>query len=136
LRTDQSITFSRFGWNAQAFQWRAVILWVGLIAATGFRCYDGRDRIKSGAKLALQDGVDMSILTLEERVAELESQVNQIRTELHMVKERREKDWRRTIGAFTDDEGVTDILHDALRLREEDRRKARSKESTNRQACS
>jgi len=39
----------------------------------------------------------------------------------------KEKDWRRTIGAFTDDEGMKRILRDALRLREADRKKARSK---------
>ncbi len=40
---------------------------------------------------------------------------------------RKIKDWRRTIGAFTDDEGMKEILREAIRFRELDRKKARSK---------
>jgi hypothetical protein len=59
-----------------------------------------------------------------------------MRAELQLIKEERAKDWRRTIGAFTDNEGVKDLLHDAMRLREEDRRKTRSKKSNKRQTGS
>jgi len=66
---------------------------------------------------------------LEERVERLESQVAQLQGELRSVRTR-EKDWRRTIGAFTDDVGMQDILREAMRLREADRREAHSKETT------
>ena len=36
---------------------------------------------------------------------------------------RKTKDWRQTIGAFTDDEGMKEILREAIRLRELDRKK-------------
>jgi hypothetical protein len=49
-----------------------------------------------------------------------------MRAELRCATESRGKDWRRTIGAFTDDEGVKGILQEAMRLQEIDRQKARS----------
>jgi uncharacterized protein (DUF433 family) len=36
------------------------------------------------------------------------------------------KDWRRTIGMFTDDPGMQELFRDALRLREEDRKRTRN----------
>jgi len=41
----------------------------------------------------------------------------------------RNKDWRRTVGVFTDDPGMQSILRDAMRLREADRKKARAKKT-------
>ena len=41
-------------------------------------------------------------------------------------------DWRRTVGAFTDDEGLKEVLQEAMRLRDLDRKKARSKATTKR----
>ena len=41
-------------------------------------------------------------------------------------------DWRRTVGAFTDDEGLKEILQEAMHLRDLDRKKTRSKATTNR----
>jgi predicted nucleic acid-binding Zn-ribbon protein len=72
----------------------------------------------------------MSTPTLEQRVAELESQVTQMLGELRSTKERAGKDWRRTIGAFTDDEGVKELLQEAMRLREEDRKNVKSKNNS------
>jgi hypothetical protein len=37
------------------------------------------------------------------------------------------KDWRRTIGIFTDDEGMKSVFQEALKLRDADRKKARSR---------
>ena len=45
---------------------------------------------------------------------------------------RADKDWRRTIGAFTGDAGMLDILRQAMRLREQDRKKARAKQAVKR----
>lgn len=66
----------------------------------------------------------MSRPTIEQRVASLESHVAELQAALQ--KQRPAKDWRRTIGAFTDDAGMQAILQTALRLREADRKKARS----------
>lgn len=74
----------------------------------------------------------MSVVTLEERVRVLESRVAQLQDELRSVRSASEKDWRRTIGAFTDDEGLKELLQEALRLREADRKKAKSKGATKR----
>ena len=71
----------------------------------------------------------MASQNLEERVESLETQVAQLHDELRSVRTR-QRDWRRTIGAFTDDEGMQEILREAMRLREADRRKARSKGTT------
>jgi osmotically-inducible protein OsmY len=68
----------------------------------------------------------MTRLNLDKRVALLESQMAQLQNELRSTGVRK-KDWRRTIGAFTDDEGMQEILREAMRLREADRRKSRSK---------
>jgi len=35
------------------------------------------------------------------------------------------KDWRRTVGMFTDDPGMKELFAEAIKLREADRRKAR-----------
>ncbi len=69
----------------------------------------------------------MTIVALERRVKALESRVAQLQDELRSVHRVKKKDWRRTIGALTDDEGLKEILQEALRLREADRKKARSK---------
>lgn len=58
---------------------------------------------------------------LEKRVESLEAQV----AELRSSRGNAPKDWRRTIGAFTDDPGMHEILKEAMRLREADRQKAR-----------
>jgi hypothetical protein len=60
-------------------------------------------------------------LSLKHRVEALEARVDKLQGELISSRSGKEKDWRRTIGAFTDDEGMQAILHEALRLREIDR---------------
>ena len=74
----------------------------------------------------------MTRLTLKRRVEELESQVAQLRDDLQAVGSGKHKDWRRTIGAFTDDEGLKQILREAMRLREADRKKSRSRQAAKR----
>jgi hypothetical protein len=68
----------------------------------------------------------MSIQSIEKRVALLEDQIGQLREELRSARGQKPKDWRRTIGAFTNDDGMLDILRDAMRLREADRKRTRS----------
>jgi CRISPR/Cas system CSM-associated protein Csm2 small subunit len=60
---------------------------------------------------------------LEKRVKSLEAQV----AELQSARASLAKDWRRTIGVFTDDAGMQEILKEAMRLREADRRRAYKK---------
>jgi hypothetical protein len=59
----------------------------------------------------------MNNQTLEQRVARLEAEVRDLRQELRANGDRR-KDWRRTVGAFTDDAGVQEIFREAMKLRE------------------
>ena len=53
--------------------------------------------------------------TLEDRVAELEARVSELQTELRASSQGKRKDWRRTVGAFTDDAGMQEILKEAMR---------------------
>ena len=59
--------------------------------------------------------------SLEERVAALESQVDKLLAA--QANGNKEKDWRRTLGMFTGDEVMRAIDEEALRYREEDRRR-------------
>jgi len=68
----------------------------------------------------------MAKTTLEQRVQTLEAEVQELRAELHS-KTTRKKDWRRTAGMFTDDEGMKELFREALKIREADRAKARKK---------
>ncbi|MBW3598776.1 MAG: hypothetical protein KY475_16060 [Planctomycetes bacterium] len=74
----------------------------------------------------------MASTNLEQRLEDLELRVDQLQIELRSAQlgaagVARDKDWRRTIGAITDDEGMKAIFQEAMRLREEDRRQARSR---------
>jgi len=62
---------------------------------------------------------------LEKRVAWLELQVAKLQSELTSASPKKGKDWRRTIGMFTDNPGMKAIFDEAGKLREADRRKAR-----------
>lgn len=63
--------------------------------------------------------------SVESRLENLESQVSQLQEELRSIRGAK-KDWRRTIGAFTDDAGMQNLLKDAMCIREADRQQARS----------
>jgi hypothetical protein len=62
-------------------------------------------------------------LSLKHGVEILESRVDKLQVELNSAGRVRGKDWRRTIGAFTDDEGMQAILQEAIRQRDMDRQK-------------
>jgi hypothetical protein len=64
----------------------------------------------------------MPPLSLEQRVAALELEVAELKAR---PGNGRVKDWRRTIGRFTDNPGMKELFADALKLREADRRKTR-----------
>ncbi len=64
--------------------------------------------------------------SLEKRVAKLELQVAKLQGELSTSPPKNGKDWRRTIGMFTDDPGMQEIFEEARKIREADRRKTRA----------
>jgi hypothetical protein len=76
----------------------------------------------------------MSRLTLEQRVATLESVVAELTATPKQA--RRKKNWRRTMGMFTGDEVMKRIDQEALKYREADRRNARRHSGTTRRAKS
>lgn len=67
----------------------------------------------------------MASVSLEKRVAQLELQVAKLQSELTSTSPKNGKDWRRTIGMFTEDAGMKAIFDEARKLREADRRKAK-----------
>lgn len=60
--------------------------------------------------------------TVEERLDRLEKVVDQVLSRLADVGPRK-KNWRRTIGMFDDDPIMRELLDNALRSREEERKK-------------
>lgn len=67
----------------------------------------------------------MSSLTLEElyqRLTALERQV----AEIYQRRTPPEKDWRSTLGMFTDDPGMRELFDEAARIRQADRDAARN----------
>ncbi len=73
----------------------------------------------------------MAQLSLEERVAALEQQIAELRA---AVANGRPKDWRRTIGMFTDDPDMQELFKDAMKIREADRTRARRRYAKPRQS--
>lgn len=64
----------------------------------------------------------MPPLTLEERVAVLEQELAGLKSR---QAKGREKDWRRTVGMFTDNPGMKELFAEAMKLRDADRKQAR-----------
>lgn len=73
----------------------------------------------------------MKALTIEQRVAALEQELAELKLQRHQG---REKDWRRTIGVFTDQPEMKELFAEAMKLREADRRKARRRKPAKRPA--
>ncbi len=71
--------------------------------------------------------------TIEQRVAVLEKELSELKAQNGRG---HAKDWRRTIGVFTDNPGMKELFAEALKLREADRRKARRRQSKRRPATS
>ncbi len=75
----------------------------------------------------------MPPLSLEDRVAALERELTALKAK---PDHRRVKDWRRTVGIFTDNPEMKELFATAMKLRAADRRKSRSGPITNRPAGS
>ena len=65
----------------------------------------------------------MPQLSLEQRVAALERDLTHLKTQ--HVNGSSKKDWRKTVGMFTDNPGMQELFADAMKIREADRKKAR-----------
>jgi hypothetical protein len=62
--------------------------------------------------------------TLEERVAALEKQVESLVA--NSAQPARHKDWRRTSGAFTGDDLMKEVFKEGRKIREAERKRART----------
>jgi hypothetical protein len=78
-------------------------------------------------------GLAMPPLSLEQRVAALERELAKLKSQQG---EGRKKDWRRTIGMFTDNPEMKELFAEAMKLREADRSKARRRQPGKRPAQS
>ena len=74
----------------------------------------------------------MPQLSLEQRVAALEKRF----AEMQPGNGPGKKDWRQTIGMFTDDRGMLELFADAMKIREADRKKSRRTQRRTRRAKS
>jgi hypothetical protein len=70
---------------------------------------------------------------LEQRVAALEEELAGLKSRR---RNGRTKDWRRTVGIFTDNPGMKQLFAEANKLREADRNKARRRQQKKRSANS
>jgi hypothetical protein len=64
----------------------------------------------------------MKAASIEQRVAVLERELSELKTQRGNG---RVKDWRRTVGMFTDRPDMEEVFTEAMKLREADRRKSR-----------
>ena len=75
----------------------------------------------------------MPLLSLEERVTALEHELSELKARQGKTPA---KDWRRTIGVFTDNAEMKELFAEAIKLREADRRKVRRRQQSKRPAGS
>ena len=80
----------------------------------------------SGEKFALCRRLAVADGSLEKRVAQLEIQLAKLQSEFVTAPLREGKDWRRTIGMFTDDPGMKEVFEEAQKIRKADRRKLKN----------
>jgi len=72
-----------------------------------------------GITLMKKQNLEERVVSLEKKVAELESSLNG----------GYQKDWRRTFGMFTGDEGMKRVDEEARKIRERDRQKTRPRKA-------
>lgn len=65
----------------------------------------------------------MKPLSLEQRIAALEKEVADLK-DLQPQNGVPKKDWRRTIGIFTDNPGMLELFDEAMKIRAADRKQA------------
>jgi hypothetical protein len=70
----------------------------------------------------------MTISELEQRVVALERQVQHLSNELREMT--RPKDWRAAVEKYAGDEDLLSVFADSAKLREEGRKRARSRRNT------
>ena len=64
----------------------------------------------------------MSDEPIEQRLQRLERELEELRQEVHQSWRPGRDDWRSTVGAFAGDPVAAEIIDEALRLREDERR--------------
>jgi hypothetical protein len=72
----------------------------------------------------------MTIKALEQRIASIEAELAELKRKV--TEPQPQRDWRKTIGAFSGDDGMMEIFEEARKLREADRAKARNKPAAKR----
>jgi hypothetical protein len=87
------------------------------------------------AEIQSMKGKTMPPLSLEQRVAALEQAFAELKLKRGKGKGH-EKDWRRTVGMFTDNPGMKELFAKAMKLREADRHKALRRQPKKRPAQS
>jgi len=75
----------------------------------------------------------MKTLTIEQRVAILEQELAELKAR---GSNERVKDWRRTVGMFTDNPGMKELFAEAMKVRKADRKKVRRGQQKRRPATS
>ena len=86
------------------------------------RCYQrARSRPEALAELRDCSGTQFNPPVVEAFIAALEAEVAELKRKMAEP----QRDWRRTIGAFSGDDGMKELFQDALKLREADRAKTR-----------
>lgn len=76
----------------------------------------------------------MSVKELEQRVAVLEREVQRLKDELAATQPGRAKDWLSSVEKFAGNEDLLSVFADALRLREQDRKRTRPKRAAERKS--
>lgn len=78
----------------------------------------------------------MTVKELERRVQRLEQQMRELQSAQVETGRRRPKNWLAAVDKFTDNEGLLSIFAEAQKLREQDRKRARSSRAGKRKAKS
>lgn len=76
----------------------------------------------------------MTVKELEKRVQALEAEVKQLKRERASSQPEKQFDWESTVDKFKNDEGILEVLSDAMKLRENERRAVRKKTSSSRRS--
>jgi hypothetical protein len=78
----------------------------------------------------------MTVKELEQRVIELERQVEKLKSARAVERKDRGFDWERVVDEYKNDKDILAVLSDAMKLREKERRAVRRKRSKPRRSSS